>query len=113
MKGYLWNRSGKDIKQFKDPKRLGDVFTVQEILDAAGVPALDTTEYIPNRNESIRSSGLAFLVLIDYKNRVKDPSDLIYSYQFIPLKSEYKAEQQVIAFLRFSPPPPSPPPPLL
>ncbi|KAI9138325.1 hypothetical protein BKA69DRAFT_1092241 [Paraphysoderma sedebokerense] len=73
----------------------GDVITVQQLIEAAGLANLD--EFIDpeaTNKEAIRYSGMVIVVFIEYDNRLSDPSSLKYKYRINKiLGSEAKREE--------------------
>ncbi|KAJ3361091.1 cytochrome c oxidase subunit 1 [Allomyces javanicus] len=66
------------------PKNVaGDVFSVGELLEAAGVPSLDALSEAPGAkpNETLRYGGIVIVVEINYQNKLLNPSKLLYSYR--------------------------------
>ena len=86
-----------------DRNRIGDVFTVRQILTLAGVSSLDSFvadiepkgENTPATasSDSIRYDGIVILVLIGYDGHGMD-TELTYKYRAFPLKGlDFKTEQ--------------------
>ncbi|KAJ3369595.1 cytochrome c oxidase subunit 1 [Allomyces arbusculus] len=66
------------------PKNVaGDIFSVGELLEAAGVPSLDALSQAPGAkpNETLRYGGIVIVVEINYQNKLLNPSKLLYSYR--------------------------------
>jgi len=57
----------------------GDIFTVSDVLDAAGVGSLDGVSSVDPAN-SKRYDGVFIIVVIEYSNRVSDASEFKYKY---------------------------------
>ncbi|KAI9220798.1 hypothetical protein BC828DRAFT_382658 [Blastocladiella britannica] len=67
----------------RPPSTPGDVFSVSDLLAAAGVPSLDTSSASISTvgSQSVRHDGMVVVVLIDYANWPTDPSTIYYSYR--------------------------------
>ncbi|CAG8572301.1 18984_t:CDS:10 [Gigaspora margarita] len=96
LDGALMSHDGKLIRNFNNATRMGnnsradgDIFTVKEMLDAAGAN-LDGPSTAPGANKTIgeinRTSGIVVVIVIEYKNR--------YIPQVIE-GNEYKAVERI------------------
>lgn len=66
--GALVDTKGHTIQSFSNPSRIGDIITIETLLQAAGVD-LDSVSESPyaNPGETLRSTGVVFLIFIEYK----------------------------------------------
>ncbi|CAG8800226.1 21672_t:CDS:2 [Gigaspora margarita] len=106
MDGELMSFDGKSLRTITNATRMasnpnadGDIFTVQELLTAAGAN-LDSPSTAPgadkSANESYRSSGIVIIIVIEYRN-VPYKTDVI-SYKYLPRiidGNEYKVFESV------------------
>ncbi|KAJ3042813.1 cytochrome c oxidase subunit 1 [Rhizophlyctis rosea] len=102
----VYSNSDTVLKSFDQAYRIsnnasripGDVVTVQQMLDASLVDLDAKSEAIAvNTGETIRSAGIVITVVIDYKNRATEYSELTYKYR--PSKvanQEFKALQNMM-----------------
>ncbi|RIB27320.1 hypothetical protein C2G38_2029471 [Gigaspora rosea] len=106
MDGELVSFNGTTIRKITNATRMasnpyaaGDIFTVQEILTAAGAN-LDAPSTAPGANkaagETFRSSGIVIVIIIEYKN-VAFKKDTL-SYRYLPQVidgNEYKVVENI------------------
>eukprot|EP01111_Echinosteliopsis_oligospora_P005750 TRINITY_DN1938_c0_g1_i1.p1 TRINITY_DN1938_c0_g1~~TRINITY_DN1938_c0_g1_i1.p1 ORF type:complete len:371 (+),score=65.71 TRINITY_DN1938_c0_g1_i1:111-1223(+) len=79
--GYLL-KNGKKIKELPVPRE-ADIFTVQELMDAADVPSLEKKSTLQPVANSLRYDGALFVVVIDYTNSVANAGKYSYTYQIV------------------------------
>ncbi|CAB4477496.1 hypothetical protein RhiirA5_352707 [Rhizophagus irregularis] len=104
MDGVLKDSNGNTIKRISnatrtltDPKANGDIFTVKELLDAAGVD-LDGPSFAPGAapGEINRSSGIVIVIAIDYANVKLKLDEIKYTYRPQLINgAEYKATENI------------------
>jgi hypothetical protein len=87
LKGKLLysDGSGREVI-FDDPTREGDIFTIQTLIDAAGVPSLDVASGLVDDTASLRYDGLALVCVVDYSNSASHPTDLSYTYTLFVIR---------------------------
>ncbi|CAG8622267.1 7221_t:CDS:2, partial [Dentiscutata heterogama] len=106
MDGELVSFNGTTIRKITNATRMaenpsadGDIFTIQEILTAAGAD-LDAPSTAPGANkaagETYRSSGIVIVIVIEYKNVQFKKNQIAYKYlpQVID-GNEYKAVENI------------------
>ncbi|CAG8626449.1 10340_t:CDS:2 [Cetraspora pellucida] len=103
LEGQLLSHNGSVIRTITNATRMalnpradGDIFTIKELLSAAGAN-LDSPSSAPGANktahESYRNSGIVIVIVIEYKNDGKD-----IDYKYIPQVidgNEYKAIERI------------------
>ncbi|GBB84270.1 hypothetical protein RclHR1_01090009 [Rhizophagus clarus] len=104
MDGVLKDTKDNTIKRIsnatrtaQNPKANGDIFTVKELLDAAGVD-LDGPSFAPGADpgEINRSSGIVIVIAIDYANVKMTVDEIKYTYRpQIINGAEYKATENI------------------
>ncbi|KAJ3097040.1 cytochrome c oxidase subunit 1 [Phlyctochytrium bullatum] len=108
MVGKLYDKNGKEVRNFDENYHndntakgaSGDILTVAEILNAAGVD-LSVTSQAPGAKpgETVRSAGAIISFLINYQNRqsgFKDINNVALKYKYFPTtvpRAEYKVNQ--------------------
>ncbi|KAJ3358845.1 cytochrome c oxidase subunit 1 [Allomyces javanicus] len=61
----------------------GDIFTVRDVLNAAGITSLDAPSVSPSAypGETLRHSGVVVIVMIEYANELFHPRVIRYNYR--------------------------------
>jgi len=73
-------KGGKVLRYLEEPRQ-GDIFTIAEILDLAGVSSLDAPSGLAGSATSMRQDGALIVLLIEYSNR--DSSVNAFKYRYI------------------------------
>ncbi|RIA99660.1 hypothetical protein C1645_746830 [Glomus cerebriforme] len=103
MDGILLDNKNNVVKTITNATRAenkkvnGDIFTVKEILDAAGAD-LDGLSFAPGSDpgEINRSSGIVIVIAIDYKNVRFTANEIRYKYRPQVIDgAEYKAVESI------------------
>ncbi|CAG8496169.1 12108_t:CDS:2, partial [Racocetra persica] len=103
LEGQLMSHDGKPLKTITNATRMalnpnadGDIFTIKELLDAAGAK-LDSPSTAPgakkDQGEVYRTSGIVIVIVIEYKNNRED-----ITYKYIPQVidgNEYKTVERI------------------
>ena len=84
MDGYFADYQGNIVFSFPNGKP--DIFSVEQVLSAAGV-MLDEPTDVPGESGSMRHSGIIILILIVYENSVLD-SPTCMNFELILIKSD-------------------------
>jgi len=97
LQGQLINSKGKVVKEMKQKNRNGDIFTVGELLTAAGITLEDPSESPLSAGESLRHAGSVIIVFVTYSNELWDSRKISYTYRLAYISgAEFKAEQPQI-----------------
>eukprot|EP01119_Soliformovum_irregulare_P002605 TRINITY_DN12853_c0_g1_i1.p1 TRINITY_DN12853_c0_g1~~TRINITY_DN12853_c0_g1_i1.p1 ORF type:complete len:378 (-),score=90.86 TRINITY_DN12853_c0_g1_i1:39-1172(-) len=78
MKGEVWQDNKKSYEL--DPNRVGDIFTIGQLLQYANVTSLDVPSGVAGSTGSLRYDGVQLVLIIEYSNRASQPTELKYRY---------------------------------
>eukprot|EP01119_Soliformovum_irregulare_P008210 TRINITY_DN2128_c0_g1_i2.p1 TRINITY_DN2128_c0_g1~~TRINITY_DN2128_c0_g1_i2.p1 ORF type:complete len:231 (-),score=47.67 TRINITY_DN2128_c0_g1_i2:113-805(-) len=83
MNGQVW-QDGKKLYDL-DPNRIGDIFTVRQLLQYAGVSSLDAPSGVAGSSGTLRYDGVQLLMVIEYSNGLSDSTKLLYKYTVVQI----------------------------
>jgi len=79
LKGEFYKKDQEEPDLTLTGPRTGDIFSINKILDAAGISSLDVPSGV---GSTLRYDGVQIIAIVTYSNRDSAPKELKYRYDF-------------------------------